>query len=112
VILSGLLVATAGVIIQIISGANYSKVPPVFFILLIPAALVGFGRWRWTPPVAVLGGLFLTIGLFLSGASARMFDLTKLGVSVGLWVQALGVIVAVGAGVVATAQNYGTRSIV
>jgi hypothetical protein len=56
-----LVVAAAGVVLQIVSGADYPLVPPVFFILLIPAGLIAFRRWRWTPITAVLGGLFLTI---------------------------------------------------
>jgi hypothetical protein len=106
-IVVGSVVAAAGVVIQIASGAAYPTIPPVFFILLIPAGLVAFGRWRWTPVIAALGGLFLTTGLFLSGSSARLFDLSRFGVSMGLWVQALAVFVATVAGIIATVQNYG-----
>ena len=105
-IVIGSVIAAAGVVIQIASGAAYPKVPPVFFILLIPAGLVAFGRWRWPPAIATLGGLFLTAGLFLSGSSVRLFDLSRLGVSIGLWVQTLAVFVATVAGVIATVQNY------
>jgi hypothetical protein len=112
-IVVGSVVAAAGVVIQIASGAAYPQVPPVFFILLIPAGLVAFGRWRWTPAIAALGGLFLTTGLFLSGSSARLFDLSRLGVSIGLWVQALAVFVTTVAGIIATAKNHvkGRRSL-
>jgi hypothetical protein len=105
-IVVGSVIAAAGVVIQIAAGAAYPKVPPVFFILLIPAGLVAFGRWRWPPVIATLGGLFLTAGLFLSGSSGRLFDLSRLGVSIGLWAQALAVIVATAAGVIATVENY------
>jgi len=103
---ASLIVAAAGVVIQIVSGHDYPLVPPVFFILLIPAALIAVGRWRWTPAIAVLAGLFLTFGLFASGASHRLFDPSRLGDSVGLWVQMLAVIVAAIAGVIATLHNY------
>jgi hypothetical protein len=96
-VVGGLVVAAFGVVIQIVSGADYPAVPPAFFILLIPAGLVAFGRWRWTPVIATLAGVFLTIGLFLSGASARLFDLSRFGVSV---------IVATTAGIIGTVQNY------
>ena len=103
----GSVIAAAGVVIQIASGAAYPKVPPVFFILLIPAGLVAFGRWRWAPAIATAGGLFLTAGLFLSGSAARLFDPGRFGVSIGLWVQALSVMMATAAGIIATVQNYG-----
>jgi hypothetical protein len=109
VIVVALVIAAAGVVIQIASGAAYPKVPPVFFILLIPAGLVALGRWWWTPAIATLGGLFLTEGLFLSGSSARLFDPRRFGDSIGLWVQALAVFAATVAGIVATVQNYEKR---
>jgi len=33
--------AAVGVVIQIAAGAPYPKIPPVFFILLTPALLIG-----------------------------------------------------------------------
>lgn len=109
----GLLVAAVGVVIQIASGVSYPAVPPVFFILLVPVALIAFGGWRWTPLVATLGGLFLIVGLFGSGAAARLADTGRpggVGGSLGLWVQMLGVVVATVTGVVAALQSYTPRS--
>lgn len=105
-----LVAATAGIIIQILSGASYPKVPPVFFILLIPACLIFFGRWRWAPVASVLGGLFLTLGFFSSGALVRMLDQNNYGVSAGLWLQMLGVWAAIVCGIIATVQNYRIRT--
>lgn len=99
VIVGGLLVATIGVVIQIVSGVEFPPVPPVFFLLLVPAALVAFVPWRWTPIAAVLSGFFLTVGLFLSGESDRLFNWDLVGGSAGLWVQTLGAAVAAAAGV-------------
>src|ERR1700722_34892 len=86
----GLVAAAAGVAIQIISGHNYPKVPPVFFILLIPAALVVFGRRRWTSVIALLAGLFLVWGLFSSGAYVRLLTTANFGDFSGLWIQTIG----------------------
>jgi hypothetical protein len=110
---AGLVVAGAGVLIQIVSGVAYPKVPPVFFILAVPAVLVAFGPWRWTPVVSVVVGLFLINGLFRSGAWARLIDASRLGGiggSGGLWVQMLGVLAATVAAIVATLQNYRSRT--
>jgi len=104
-----LVVAAAGVLIQIISGHPYPKIPPVFFILLIPAALISFAPWRWTPISAVLACIFLTSGLFLSGASNRLIILQNPGDSAGLWIQTLGVLGALIAGCIATYKNYRSR---
>jgi len=109
-IATGLVTATAGVIIQIVSGHPYPKVPPVFFILLIPAGLVIFARQRWVPVIAIIAGLFLTSGLFASGAYVRLFNLTNAGDSVGLWIQTIGVVAATFAGIVAIIQNYSVKT--
>ena len=104
-----LLIATSGIIIQILSGVPYPKIPPVFFMLLIPVALIVFGRWRWTPIAAILVGLFLIVGLFTSGASVRLYYWTLLGGSIGLWIQMLAVTGFILSGSIATVQNYMPR---
>jgi len=105
-----LLAAAAGVVIQIISGVDYPTIPPGLFILLIPAGLVAFGRWRWTPVIATLAGLFIFVSYFLSGSTVRLLDLSQFGAFIGLWLQFLAVIVTVVAGTVATVQNYRTAT--
>jgi len=107
--ITGLVLSAIGVVIQIVSGHPYPTVPPVFFILLIPASLIAFGRWRWLPISAVLAGLFLTFGLFASGQSGRLINFSKFGDSVGLWIQMLSVIVATIAAIITTIQNYANR---
>lgn len=103
VTVSALLAATAGVVVQIVAGVDFPPVPPVFFIQLVPAAFVYFGRWRWTPALAVIAGVFLIAGLFASGDAARLTDTGLpggVGGSIGLWVQMIAVVVAtVAAGV-------------
>jgi hypothetical protein len=85
----------------------------VFFILLIPAALIALGRLRWAPAIAALAGLFLTFGLFASGESARLFDRGRSGNpgdSIGLWIQMLAVIAATVAGISAAIRNNQART--
>jgi len=104
-----LVVAAFGVAVQIAAGAPYPIVPPAFFILLIPAALIGFGRWWWPPVVAVLSGLFLTFGLFAAGQTGRLTNPTSLADSFGLWMQTLAVLVATVSGVLATRSHVRRR---
>jgi len=49
---AGLIVAAAGVVVQIVSGVSYPTLPAVFLILLIPAGLVATRCWRRRPPGA------------------------------------------------------------
>jgi hypothetical protein len=110
---TGLIVAIAGVLIQIVSGVHYPKVPPVFFILLVPVVLITVTRLRWTPIAAIIAGLFLILGLFSSGASVRLFNTDQpggFGGSAGLWIQMLGVVIATVAAIVSTIENYKVRT--
>ena len=75
------------------AGARNPTVPPAFFILLIPAGLIGAGRWWWAPILAVVAGLFLT----------------SLADSFGLWTQTVAVLVAMLSGALATRTNLRHR---
>ena len=109
VTVAALLVAAAGIVIQYVSGVDFPTVPPGLIILLVAAALVAFGPWRWTPIVGIVVGLFFLVGFFASGAVGSLLEPSQLGVFVGAWVQFLAVIVAVVAGAVATVQNFRVR---
>ncbi|NKE63670.1 hypothetical protein FXN61_45930 [Lentzea sp. PSKA42] len=105
---SALLVATVGVVVQIVAGVDFPPVPPVFFIQLVPAAFVYFGRWRWTPVMVILAGLFLVAGLFASGDAGRLTDTGLpggVGGSIGLWIQMVAVVVATATAVVALVRR-------
>jgi hypothetical protein len=101
-----LVAAATGVVIMMVSGVFRTAIPPGLFILLIPAGLVAFGRWRWTPIIATLSGLFIFVSYFPSGSAVRLFDLSQLGVFVSLWLQFLASFIAGIAGIVAAIQNY------
>ena len=110
VTVDALLVAAAGFAIQIVSGVDVPTVPPGLVIMLVAAALVAFGPWRWTPVVGVIVGLFLLVGFFASGSVGSLLAPDQSGVFVGAWVQFLAVIVTVVAGIFAAAQNYRGRT--
>lgn len=103
---AALVVAGAGILIQIASGTEYPVIPPGLLILIGAAALVSFGRWRWTTALGVLVGLFLLFGLFASGRAASLLDRSVPGDTFGLWLQVIALLVAIGAGIAATVRNY------
>lgn len=107
-----LLIAAAGIVIQIVAGIDFPTIPPGLIILLVAAGLVAFGRWWWTPIVGTVVGLSQFIGLFLAEQGERLLDPGPLGGFVGIWVQLLAVSVAIVAGITATIQNnrHRTRS--
>jgi hypothetical protein len=106
-----LVVAAAGVTLQIMSGAPYPAVPPAYFILLVPAAVIAVARAWWAPIFAVFGGVFLTIGLFAAGQTHRLTGATSMGDALGLWMQTLAAVVAVVSGIAATRSRLRTGSV-
>jgi hypothetical protein len=106
----GLVVAATGIVILDVSGIPFPRIPPGLVILLASAALVGFAPWRWVPAVGAGVGLFLTVGFVVSGAVSYLVDSGRPGVLAGAWVELLGVLTALVAGVVATTQHYLART--
>jgi hypothetical protein len=104
-----LVIAAVGIAIQIAAGTPYPTVPPAFFILLIPAGLIGAGRWWWAPILAVVAWLFLTFGLFAAGQTGRLTHSTSFADSFGLWTQTIAVLVAILSGALATRTNLRHR---
>lgn len=111
VTVAALVVAAAGVTLQILSGAPYPTVPPAYFILLVPAAVIGVARTWWASMMAVVGGLFLTVGLFAAGQTHRLTSVTSAGDTIGLWMQTVAVVVAVVAGSVAARSRLRKGSV-
>jgi hypothetical protein len=107
IVVASLVAAAVGVATMIVSGVEFTtSLPPGLLILLLPAGLVAFGPWRWTPIVATLAGLFIVVSYFPSGSAAALFEPGRLGIFAGLWLQFVGSAVAVVAGIVATKRNY------
>jgi hypothetical protein len=69
-----------------------------------------FVRWRWTPILAVLSGIFLTFGLFAAGQTGRLTNPMSFADSFGLWMQTLPVLVATVGGVFATRTDLRRQS--
>lgn len=109
---AGLVVAAAGIVIQIASGADYPTIPPGLLILLAAAGLVALAtRWRWTMIVGVIVSLFLLVGGALAPqAREQLGDPTQVGVFIGTVIQLLALVVALVASVAATRQRYRTQT--
>jgi hypothetical protein len=105
---AGMVVAAAGIVVQIASGSElFPTIPPGPIILLAGAALVALGPWRWTPVVGVVVPLFVVVGgivaAFVSGSFVdQLTDPGRVGVFAGSWLQVLGEVTALVAGIVAT----------
>ena len=109
---AGLVVAAAGIAIQIAAGAEYPTIPPGLIILLAAAGLVALAaRWRWTTIIGMIVSLFLLVGGALAPqAREQLSDPSQVGVFIGTVIQLLALVVALVAGVAATRQLYRTQT--
>lgn len=106
----GLVVAAAGIAIQIAAGnlPDYPIVPPGAAILVVAAALTGFLPFRWSPIAAVVASVFLLVGLFVADQSGRLFTMVTVGDTVGLWLQLVAMAVSLVAAVLAMGKQRDT----
>src|SRR5215216_7425319 len=77
-------------------------------------------RWWWATGVGAFLGLFVTLGFLISGGIPNLvggdgssffgapnpIDRDTLGTVIGTWIQMIGVLTALIAGVIATVNNY------
>jgi hypothetical protein len=104
---AGLVAGALGIGILWASGVEFPIYPPPGMIILVAGALfVGLAPWRWAPVVGVLIGLFLVVGFLASGGPPNLVGRDGAGVAVGTWIQMVGVVVALIAGVLATRAGY------
>lgn len=108
VTVAGLVAGAAGILIQRASGVAMPAVPPGLVLLLAAALLIAFTRLRWA---AALGALIAVpeIAAITIGQLDAMADAGALGVFLGTWVRAVGVVAALVAGVAATVSAYRVR---
>jgi hypothetical protein len=108
----GLLVAAAGIsTLFLTTSVTVPAIPIGPILLLALAALIGLGRWRWTPIAGVVMSIALVAGALIApGLFDRLSNPAQVGAFVGTWVQMLGVFTAIVAGTVATIQNYQPRA--
>ena len=117
----GLVAGAAGIAFLWASGVEFPvAIPPGLVILLAGALFVGVAPWRWATGVGAFMGLFVTCGFLISGgipnlvgADGSTFFGTPnpvgrdtLGTIIGTWLQTIGALTALIAGVIATRNNY------
>jgi hypothetical protein len=117
----GLVVGAAGIAILWASGVEFPvAIPPGLVILLVGALFVGLAPWRWATGVGAFLGLFVTLGFLISGGIPNLLggdgstffgtpnpiERDALGTIIGTWIQLIGVLTALIAGVMATWNNY------
>ena len=117
----GLVAGGAGIAILWASGVEFPVAfPPGLVILLVGALFVGLAPWRWAPGVGAFLGLFVTLGFLVSGGIPNLVSgdgstffgtpnpigRDTLGTIIGTWIQMIGVLTALIAGVIATRNSY------
>jgi hypothetical protein len=101
--------------IQYVSGVDYPTTPPGPIILLLAAAVVAFGPWRWSPVVGLVTALFVSIGGVIATIAGNGFNVTlgdpsDVGGFAGAVVQIVGLVIAVPAGLVAARRSSASRA--
>ncbi len=104
---AGLVAGALGIGILWASGVEFPFYPPPGMIILLAGALfVGLAPWPWALGVGAFLGLFVTVGFVASGGPPNLFGRDGAGVAIGTWIQMVGVLTALIAGVLATRANY------
>jgi hypothetical protein len=101
---AGLLVGTAGIVAQKVAGVAMPAVPPGLVLMVVSAVLIVVTRWRWPVVVGSLAAV-AEVAAVLAGFG-KLTDFAEAGVAAASWVRLAGVLVAVGAGAVATIVAY------
>lgn len=91
-----LLVAIAGMVVQIASGVKYPTVPPGVVILAVVALLVAFVPWPGIRVLGLLAPLFILVGGFVSHTGrTNISHVSPFGPFLGTLVQFAGLAAAV-----------------
>jgi hypothetical protein len=103
----GLVTGALGIAILWASGVEFPIYPPPGIVILLAGAIfVGLASWPWAPAVGAFMGLFVTVGFVVSGGPPNLFGRDGTSVLIGTWIQMMGVLTALIAGVIATRANY------
>ena len=104
---AGLAVGASGIATLWASGVEFPIYPPPGIVILLAGAiLVALAPWSWAPAVGAFLGLFVTVGFVASGGPPNLVGRDGTSVAIGTWIQLIGVLTALLAGVIATRANY------
>jgi hypothetical protein len=102
-----LVVGALGIAILWASGVDFPIYPPPGILILLAGAIfVAVAPWSWAPGVGAFLGLFVIVGFIASGGPPNLLGRDGTGVAIGTWIQLMGVLTALIAGVIATRTNY------
>ena len=111
---AGLVLTAAGMLMQIAAGSTLypSLTGPI--VLIAAAIFVTFGPGRWTPWAGLVLPLVLGVGAIVAaimtgGFIAQLTDAGKPALVLGSLVQVIGLIAAIGGGVVMVLDRNKTR---
>jgi hypothetical protein len=108
---AGLVVGALGIAILWASGVEFPIYPPPGIVILLAGAIfVSLASWPWAPAVGAFLGLFVTVGFVVSGGPPNLVGRDGTSVAIGTWIQLIGVLTALIAGVSATRANYRTQA--
>ena len=112
VTLVGLVLGALGIAILWASGIPFPFYPPPGLVILLAGALfVGLAPWRWAPGVGAFLGLFVLVGFLISPTGlTNLLGRAGTSVALGQGIQAIGVLTALIAGVLATRANDRTQA--
>jgi hypothetical protein len=100
-LVAALLAAAVGILIQFLTGVpGFPAIPPGPIILGMGAVIVAVVPWRWVPVLGLLLAAFITVGMVAAGTGDRLLRPSDSGPFIGTWVQLVGLIVALFAGIV------------
>ena len=102
----GLVAGAVGIAILWAAGVEFPIYPPPGIIILLAGAVfVSLAPWPWAPAVGAFLGLFVTVGFLVSGGPPNLVGREGASVAIGSWIQMVGVLTALVAGVMATRAN-------
>ncbi|MGB3442744.1 MAG: hypothetical protein WBA97_28710 [Actinophytocola sp.] len=101
---AGLVFGAGGIVAQQVAGVDMPVVAPGLVLMVVSAILIVATRWRWPVVVGALTAV-AEVAAVLAGAG-RLVDVADSGVAASSWVRLAGVVLAVGAGAIATITAY------